>query len=1127
MTASTFFERHYKNLRAPFSPMKWMGRMFEEIIAGRPPSLVDLPTGAGKTDLIVIWLIALAWYGHNRKNAKPIPRRLVWVVNRRVLVQQVYDLAEKLGRTLDEQLSEETKAVKCALRSLYGFDDGNDFSIVQLRGQRLDDREWSLAPTQPQLIIGTVDQIGSRLLFQGYGQGKWSRPLHAGLLGIDAWVCIDEAHLVPAFAVTLRQIREHVLKPSASVPTSIADLFAKLPSWFSELSATPGLSKPRWGKAFRLDPEKGEESDATIAPRIVARNTRRVIWKPLADQKKLADALAKEAIRVAKEARDQAVAVFCCKATDAEKVAKEIEKNFPGRVLLVTGRLRGYERDRLEEDARFRRFKTPNSEAMTNNEPTFLVGTSAAEVGLDADASAIVCDFASIITLVQRLGRLDRRGELSVKSLEGIAPIPTMTIIGGLPGKATERQLNALANRLRQSFDQSVEFDSQQFTGAYWTVVVGKDKTPTVDDESDRLEAHHISGDDIVNPEGIIGKLKAPSDKFSSWLASLLGADALNDLDAESLADKLNGIIESETFYDELRFADVRLSAKAQNQVAKNPKKKSLFKLNKLLLQEVYKAEFSPDPRYGCEDAVLAATWRVLGLPVTNENEETAEAEATIAESESDEGVADVANPDSSEEVQAAQPASWLQNDLASITAGPVVVPPLSDATLRRWAATTPRPTPYLPVHPWLYGLLPDDEGMPLVAIAFRLELDVLAHCEERDEETEESTIVWEKVQTVLNKFPPLRSEFHLVPLQRVREWLEQWKNDQVTLAHYDGETWDNEIDPKRLSSNSVILLPTSCTSEQVNAMQEGGIIPKGMKGNETQPLWDVFEKMAADGTRYMRHVEVTNTGIRASDRDPVYRLDLDTDGKPIPESDLIPQPDDEWKRVRLKLDFEKGGIRFTLRYWQRKRGGEATYQPLNVHLDAAGNYAEQLIKALAPDDDILSEVLKSTASDHDLGKDHDKWQRAMGNTLAWRQAEGLDDSVRIAKPVTEKPANAGGYRHEWGSLMKVNEKPLSFLNHLAEAERRFYHDIYLHLIAVHHGYFRPSLPDRGFDSPPTPAKQNPLRLECIERAARLQKQLGFWRLAYLESLLKVADVAASRGTEPDPRDEADNLDEA
>lgn len=176
--------------------------MFARLIAGNPPSLVDLPTGAGKTDLIIIWLIALAWYAQNRESANPVPRRLVWVVNRRVLVQQVDRMAKKLIGVLDGG-DEPIAQLVSNLGLLCRQPSETVFSTVQLRGQRLDDREWSLHPTMPQLIIGTVDQIGSRLLFQGYGQGKWSRPMQAALFGVDAWVCIDEAHLVPAFAVIL------------------------------------------------------------------------------------------------------------------------------------------------------------------------------------------------------------------------------------------------------------------------------------------------------------------------------------------------------------------------------------------------------------------------------------------------------------------------------------------------------------------------------------------------------------------------------------------------------------------------------------------------------------------------------------------------------------------------------------------------------------------------------------------------------------------------------------------------------------------------------------------------------------------------------------------------------------
>jgi len=203
--------------------------------------------------------------------------------------------------------------------------------------------------------------------------------------------------------------------------------------------------------------------------------------------------------------------------------------------------------------------------------------------------------------------------------------------------------------------------------------------------------------------------------------------------------------------------------------------------------------------------------------------------------------------------------------------------------------------------------------------------------------------LLWEKVKSVLLAFPPLRSEFHLVPIQKVRAWLDQQVKDPVTLAHYDGENWTNEIDPTQLSSQTVILLPTSCTVEQAKVMQEMEIIPKGAKGNATQPLWDVFEEMAADGARYMRQVEVTKSSVRADGLDSVYRVNLDPDAELVVVENSIGQPSDQWKRARLKLTFEKSGIAFTLRYWSRKRSNQTAYQSLNDHQNTASDYAERL----------------------------------------------------------------------------------------------------------------------------------------------------------------------------------------
>ena len=58
--------------------------------------------------------------------------------------------------------------------------------VSTLRGQRADTGDWSRDPSTPSVVIGTVDMIGSRLLFRGYQARPYYRPIHAGLLAIDS-----------------------------------------------------------------------------------------------------------------------------------------------------------------------------------------------------------------------------------------------------------------------------------------------------------------------------------------------------------------------------------------------------------------------------------------------------------------------------------------------------------------------------------------------------------------------------------------------------------------------------------------------------------------------------------------------------------------------------------------------------------------------------------------------------------------------------------------------------------------------------------------------------------------------------------------------------------------------------
>ena len=130
-------------------PLLWQTRLFREHFAGKDsasvPKTIDLPTGLGKTMVMAIWLIARA------SHPESTPTRLIYVVDRRTVVDQATDIATKL-------------------RVNFGRDalGKHKLAISTLRGQLADNREWSRDPSRPAIIIGTIDLIGSALLFSSY-----------------------------------------------------------------------------------------------------------------------------------------------------------------------------------------------------------------------------------------------------------------------------------------------------------------------------------------------------------------------------------------------------------------------------------------------------------------------------------------------------------------------------------------------------------------------------------------------------------------------------------------------------------------------------------------------------------------------------------------------------------------------------------------------------------------------------------------------------------------------------------------------------------------------------------------------------------------------------------------------
>lgn len=140
-------------------PYKWQERLqCRWFVEDRIPDAVDIPTGLGKTAAIALWLSALA------VGAK-LPRRLIYIVDRRTVVDQASEEADRLAFALGE--TEGDNPVINELRRGLGLEDRQRLPVSTLRGQHLDNRLWLENPSAPAIIVGTVDMIGSRLLFEG------------------------------------------------------------------------------------------------------------------------------------------------------------------------------------------------------------------------------------------------------------------------------------------------------------------------------------------------------------------------------------------------------------------------------------------------------------------------------------------------------------------------------------------------------------------------------------------------------------------------------------------------------------------------------------------------------------------------------------------------------------------------------------------------------------------------------------------------------------------------------------------------------------------------------------------------------------------------------------------------
>lgn len=379
------FDAHFSALTAN-PPFRWQRRLFRHFADGNVPDTLDLPTGIGKTSVMAIWLLARAYN-------PALPRRLVYVVDRRAVVDQATREAEKLRQALEE------KNELTAIRTCLGLSERH-LPVSTLRGRLADNREWLSDPTASAIIVGTIDMVGSRLLFEGYGVSRGMRPFHAGFLGSDVLFVLDEAHLCPPFEALLRSVASGILWPAENEGRNIIPPFRLLP-----LSATGRSSSE---KPFGLEAEDYE--DKPVKRRLEAE--KRLEVETLKPDDDLTERLAERAWSL--RGASNRVLVYCDRRKDAEKVEKTIrdrvkKEKLPVVTNLLVGARRVREREKLAKWLEDNGFLAGSITERAN--PVFLVATSAGEVGIDLDADHMVCDLAPFERMIQRVGRVNRRGE--------------------------------------------------------------------------------------------------------------------------------------------------------------------------------------------------------------------------------------------------------------------------------------------------------------------------------------------------------------------------------------------------------------------------------------------------------------------------------------------------------------------------------------------------------------------------------------------------------------------------------------------------------------------------------------------------------------------------------------------
>lgn len=378
------------------------GRWFQQATGNEPypfqirfacestlPELVDVPTGMGKTAMAV-----LGWLWRRRfaeqKVRKATPRRLVYCLPMRVLVEQTVTEATKWIAELEKHYPKEM-AEPPNVHILMGGDLDND---------------WDAYPEGDAILIGTQDQLLSRALNRGYAMSRYRWPMHYALLNNDCLWIMDEVQLMGVGLTTTAQLQAFREKFGTFGPAQSV--------WMSATLKTDTLGTVDFAERAETLPRLSLSSDDTQHSRIAVRvnamkllHKAETIWRQ-ETKDDYAEQLAEEVCRDHQSGTLTVVMVNRVgRAQDIFVALQRQLKSAPSQpdLCLIHSRFRQEERVRLQQ-----RLKEKPDQGR------IVVATQAIEAGVDISARTLFTELAPWSSLVQRFGRCNRYGEWEQES---------------------------------------------------------------------------------------------------------------------------------------------------------------------------------------------------------------------------------------------------------------------------------------------------------------------------------------------------------------------------------------------------------------------------------------------------------------------------------------------------------------------------------------------------------------------------------------------------------------------------------------------------------------------------------------------------------------------------------------